>query len=84
LICTAYKQGNKIFKSSPTADAAFLEEVKPKLTNLPSWKNDISEIRKFEDLPYSAKKYLLFIQKHLGLKITFVGVGQHKDAKIIL
>ncbi len=64
-------------------DAQFLMGVRPQYEYLPGWKEDITGIRKFESLPKGAKKYILFIQKLLGRKITLVGVGKHQDAIIL-
>jgi len=81
-VCVGYIFGKKIFKIIPSADAAFLGKVKPKIINLAGWKEDISGARNFKDLPREAKNYIDFVQKNLSSKITFIGVGKHKDAKI--
>jgi len=57
--------------------------VRPQYEYLPGWKEDIAAVRKFESLPKEAKKYILFIQKLLGRKITLVGVGKHQGATIL-
>lgn len=82
-VCVGYLYKRKLFKETPRVDALFLSEVKPKLIYLAGWKEDISGVRKFKDLPEAAQNYVLFLQKHLGRKITFVGVGKHKDAYIL-
>ena len=83
-VCTDYSNGKQIFKTTPNADSAFLEKINPKFINLPGWKEDISEVRSFKNLPKEAKNYIEYIQKNLKVKVTFIGVGKHKDAKIII
>lgn len=83
-VCCAYKYKGKKYKIAPSADAQFLEKVKPVYTYLKGWKEDISNVRKFVDLPNEAKKYILFVQKFLNPKITMIGVGKHKDAVMLL
>lgn len=82
-VCVAYKFEKKLFRVSPRVDAEFLEKVAPVYKYLPGWNDDLSKIRKFSDLPSPAKKYASFVEERLGIKITFIGVGKHKDAKII-
>lgn len=82
-VCTAYIYNKKTYKVAPNADAKFLEKVKPKLSNLAGWKSEISEARKLADLPKKAADYVNFLDKHLNPKITFVGVGKHKDAFVL-
>jgi adenylosuccinate synthase len=47
-----------------------------------SWSEDISNIRKFENLPEAAKKYVLAIEKMFGTKIGSIGVGPDREALI--
>jgi hypothetical protein len=56
-----------------------LEKAKPILEVLPGWKCDIRGIRKFEDLPENARKYVEFIEKQLGFPITMVSNGPGRD-----
>lgn len=83
-VCIAYKHKGKKYRMAPRTDAQFLEKAKPIYTYLKGWKEDISPIRKYTDLPDEAKKYILFIQKFLNQRVTMVGVGKHKDAIILL
>lgn len=47
-----------------------------------TWTEDISNIRKFEDLPQSAQKYVLELEKMFGAKITSIGVGAEREALV--
>lgn len=82
-VCTSYRNLRKGYKIAPTTDAAFLEKVRPKIIKLKGWRQDISSVRRFKDLPKEAQNYVIFIEKLLERKITFIGVGKHKDAKIL-
>jgi adenylosuccinate synthase len=42
------------------------------------WKEDISGIRKFSDLPGNAQRYLNFISKCVGAPIEYVSVGPER------
>lgn len=82
-VCIAYKLGSKKYATSPATDAEFLLKVKPVYAILPGWSEDISEIKRFKDLPQNAQKYVKFVESKIGRKITLVGVGKHKNAKIL-
>jgi adenylosuccinate synthase len=42
---------------------------------LPGWDEDITGVRRFEDLPVHAQNYLHFIENWVGVPIVLVGVG---------
>lgn len=82
-VCVGYYHKERFHRDTPRVDAAFLSEVKPRFVYLNGWEEDLSKIRKFKALPKAARDYVLFLEKHLGRKITFIGVGKHKDAFIL-
>lgn len=82
-VCVGYLYKGKLYKETPRVDALFLSQVKPKLVYLPGWKEDLTKIRKFKNLPKAAQNYVLYLEKHLGRRITFIGVGKHKDSYIL-
>ena len=40
-------------------------------------------VRKFEDLPVNAQRYVEYIEKTLGVPINFIGVGPSREAVIL-
>jgi adenylosuccinate synthase len=64
------------------ADLDVLERVTVKYETFTGWKEDISGIRKPSELPLNAKKYIMFIQNFLGVKIEWVGVGPGRQAML--
>jgi adenylosuccinate synthase len=49
---------------------------------LPGWEEDITEVRRFEDLPPTAQDYLHYIENFVGVPIVLVGVGPARDQVI--
>jgi adenylosuccinate synthase len=43
---------------------------------------DITKCRHFEELPETAKKYVRFIEKEVGCKISYISVGPGRDEYI--
>lgn len=39
-------------------------------------------VRKFEDLPVNAQKYVEYIEKVLGVPVNFISVGADRDSVI--
>ncbi len=76
-VCTGYEIDGKVTTEFPTP--RILEKAKPVLETLPGWKCDISGIRKYEDLPENCRKYVEFIEEHLGFPITMVSNGPSRD-----
>ena len=50
---------------------------------MPGWKTSISSIRKFDDLPENAQKYIKKIEELLGIPMRWVGVGPERDSMIL-
>ncbi len=65
LVCTAYEDdaGKRIY--GVPRDDAIRAKLKPVYTRLPGWREDISLVRKYEDLPYNARRYVAFLMKSI-------------------
>ena len=76
-VCTGYEINGNVTTEFPTT--AQLEKAKPVLEVLPGWKTDIRGIKKYEDLPENCRKYIEFVEKHIGFPITMIsnGPGRH-------
>lgn len=76
-VCVGYEIDGKVTTDFPVTPD--LERAKPVLEVLPGWKCDISGIRKYEDLPENARKYVEFIEEHIGFKINMVSNGPARE-----
>ena len=50
----------------------------------PGWKEDISTIKNFENLPENCKNYVKFVQNNLNTKITKISVGSDREQTIFI
>ncbi len=82
-ICTAYEYNGEIIHDFP-ASIKILGACKPVLETLPGWSEDISGVRKIEDLPRNAKNYLRKIEELTETPINIVSVGPGRDETIIV
>ena len=80
-VCTAYEVEGERTEEFPFPAA--LDEAKPVIEYMKGWKRDISGVRTWEELPEEAKEYVLFVQRSVGVPITFVSVGAERDSIII-
>ena len=73
-ICVAYElDGDRIEHFPSHADD--LRSVKPVLETIPGWEQDVTEIRKIEDLPAGARRYLDRVAELVGRPVHVVSVG---------
>ena len=81
-ICTGYNcRGQRLdyFR----ADMDTLAEVEPIYETLPGWKDDLSQVRRWEDLPHEAKQYVKRLETLVGAPIKIVSVGSERTATLI-
>ena len=80
-VCTKYKINGELTDDFPFA--TILSKAEPVIEYVDGWKEDISKVRKFEDLPEACQKYVLYVEKQIGTHIGYVSVGAERDAIII-
>jgi adenylosuccinate synthase len=79
-VCSAYEIDGKTTKQFPVS--ARISLAKPVLEEMPGWKEDISHIRKFEELPRLAQNYVLHIERMIGVPIRWISVGPNREELI--
>lgn len=77
-ICTAYKHNGKILKNFPLD----LSSVVPVYETMKGWRKKTEDIRSYQQLPVEAKNYITKIEKFLQCKVSYVSVGEMRDAII--
>ncbi len=80
-VAVAYEIDGKIYKSYP-ANLRKSTDVKVIYEELDSWKEDITKITKYEDLPENCKKYIEYLEEKLGVSISMVSVGPERSQNI--
>ena len=78
LICTEYES-----EGSATGFPLNFTNVRPVYTRLPGWIEDISECRRFADLPETAQTYVKRIESLVDRPILSVSVGPHREQLIL-
>lgn len=81
-VCIAYEVDGERTSNFPVGDR--LNRAKAIIEYMEGWNTDISNCRRFEDLPAAAREYIKFIEKSIETKISYVSVGADRDAFIQL
>ena len=80
-VCVRYR-----VRGEETDDFPFPTELngaEPVIRKVPGWQQDISGIRRWEDLPEAARNYVTMIEEAISCPITYISVGAERDRMIV-
>lgn len=80
-VCTAYQIGGKTTDRFPCGEVP-LDGVKPVYERMPGWREPLSGLRRFDELPKAARDYVDFLEDFLRVRATIVSVGPARDQTI--
>ena len=80
-ICVGYEVKGKRLKSFPT-DLTTLERITPVFESFPGWKEPISSVRSYADLPSNARRYVEALGRLTGTSVWLVSVGARRDQTV--
>ena len=66
----------------PLADLETLAKVDVEYVTLPGWQSSIEDVRTYDVLPETCKKYIQFIEEYLKVPVEWIGVGPGREAMI--
>ncbi len=82
-VCVAYEVDGQKVDDIPMTQTDF-HHAKPLYEYLPGWSEDISGARTLADLPANAQNYVAFLEAESKCRISAIGVGQDRDATIVV
>ncbi len=82
-ICTAYKLRGQVIHYPPST-IADIEACEPIYESHQGWKQDLSQVKHFADLPDLAKAYLKRLEELTGARISLLGVGPSRDQTLVV
>ena len=80
-VCSHYVLDGKITDEFPFP--CVLGQAKPVIEYMDGWQCDVSGVRRWEDLPEAARKYVEYVEERIGCHIGYVSVGPERDSIII-
>ncbi len=75
-------RGNPLDSIPPQLEA--LEQCQPVFKELPGWEEDITKVRRWEDLPRNTQNYLKAIEDLSGTPLHMVSVGPGREETILI
>ncbi|MDE7106183.1 MAG: adenylosuccinate synthase [Anaeroplasmataceae bacterium] len=82
-ICYAYELDGKVIQTIPATTQDYTR-VKPLYVELPGWKEDITHVTSFEELPLNAQSYIRKIEELTKIKVALFSVGPDRKQTILL
>ncbi|MBI4753514.1 adenylosuccinate synthase [Candidatus Desantisbacteria bacterium] len=80
-ICVGYKYNGQIIKNFPSS-LSILNGCEPVYEELPGWKQDIANVRSFDEFPTQAKDYLKRCSDLVETPIELVSVGAERNQTV--
>jgi adenylosuccinate synthase len=80
-ICTGYISKGEL-QEYPMSNISHLKHCEPVYETLPGWRSSIAGIRRPEDLPKAARRYIDRLSELCGAPIDIVSVGASRDQTI--
>ncbi|MCW0218848.1 MAG: adenylosuccinate synthase [Prosthecobacter sp.] len=81
-ICTAYKLRGEVIHYPPST-IEDIEACEPIYETHQGWKQDLSQIKNFADLPDLAKAYLKRLEELTGARVSLLGVGPDRNQTLV-
>ena len=76
-VCVGYEIDGEVITDFPVTHV--LEKAKPVFKVLPGWQCDIRGIKEYDKLPENCRKYIEFIEEHIGYPITMISNGPGRE-----
>jgi adenylosuccinate synthase len=80
-ICTAYRCGDRLIQEMPS-DVAQLAACEPVYETMPGWEAPTKGVRRFDDLPEQARRYVARLEEVTGVPAALVSTGSDRDETI--
>ena len=80
-ICTAYRCGSRTLTEFPS-DIAQLAACEPVYETWPGWPAPTRGVRRFEDLPQNARRYIARLEEVSGVPAAIISTGSERDDTI--
>jgi adenylosuccinate synthase len=81
-ICTSYRCGSRTLQEFPS-DVGQLAACQPVYESMPGWSAPTRGIRRFEDLPEAARRYVARLEEVSGVRAALISTGSDRDDTIV-
>ncbi|HYM24742.1 MAG TPA: adenylosuccinate synthase [Vicinamibacterales bacterium] len=81
-ICTAYRCGGRRLTDFPS-DILQLAACEPVYETMPGWAGKTAGVRRFDDLPEAARRYIKKLEEVSGVQAAVISTGSERDDTIL-
>ncbi len=81
-VCTSYRCGSRTITEFPS-DITELARCMPVYETLPGWSAPTKGVRRFEDLPEAARRYVARLEEVSGVQAAIISTGSERDDTIV-
>ncbi len=81
-VCVGYKLDGKVYDEE-VPPGLELERCEAIYEELPGWKEELADMREYEELPAATQKYVQRIEDLLGVNVSLVSVGPQRGETIM-
>ncbi len=81
-ICTGYRAGSRTIANFP-ADTGQLAQCEPIYESISGWDTPTKGLRRFDQLPAAARKYIARLEEVSGVPAAIVSTGSERDDTIL-
>lgn len=81
-ICVGYNVNGETIREFPQSQKVF-KQCQPVYEEMPGWQEDVTHVRRFEDLPKAAQNYILRIEELTGVPATLIAIGPGREQTIV-
>jgi adenylosuccinate synthase len=82
-VCTGYRLHGETIHFVPS-DLQEFAQVEPIFVELEGWNEDLRDIRRIEDLPAAALRYLRFLEEETGVPVAILSIGPDREETIFV
>jgi adenylosuccinate synthase len=76
-VCTSYKVDGNEQRSVPYQMNKV--DIDPQYKSFEGWKTDITRMKTKDELPQAMKEYISFINKYLGVEVSYISNGPERE-----
>jgi adenylosuccinate synthase len=80
-VCVAYELDGQRITHIPS-DVAQFERVQAVYERLDGWSEDITAVRRRDELPAAARRYVAFVADYCGVPVKIISVGPARNQVI--
>ena len=81
-VCVGYEKNGEIIDNYP-ASLSELAQCKPVYREMKGWTDQLSHVRRYEDLPQAARDYVELIEQGTGVPVAMIGVGPNREECVV-